>query len=1603
MGDKEASAECRKTSSTQPGYRKRVMRRVNEDSHTQEPVASGTSNWLSGEERSRLEAVQRDWRLSRPAKPYSPWSRYRQPSVDKSSKPSGAVARNDATAHQQTLFERNRIPAVSSLAIQLGPQGIDKKIHETVNEEDEKEKIEENTAVISETPSLLPSHENEKKDELARAEEKQREVVDDDVDAEEEKPIDKSPDGRFLKFDEELGRGSFKTVYRGLDTETGVAVAWCELQESKLNKAERQRFREEAEMLKGLQHPNIVRFYDYWERQDHAGKKRYIVLVTELMTSGTLKMYLKRFKRINIKVLKSWCRQILKGLSFLHSRNPPVIHRDLKCDNIFITGTTGSVKIGDLGLATLKNKSYAKSVIGTPEFMAPEMYEEMYDESVDVYAFGMCLLEMVTGEYPYSECQFPAQIYRKVTTGVKPECFSRIPQQYPEIREIIDRCIRVRREERSTVKQLLSDDFFTPEELIGIRVEIKNRDADLSDVNSEQYRFKENEGLQFAFDIETDKAEEVVQQMIEQQHIPEEDTRMITKLIKDKVEAFKRDREFRHAELKRLREEEQRKQEEEAIRSEMLLRAREKERMEREAAAAFEHQQQVQQQPQQSQQQPQQLRQQQQSQQLSQQQPASASPENDDHHDGSVKHKKSKKKVVIEVLRVVTDETNQQPLVNCRLDTSHKTVTFQFAPDSDKPSVITKKLLDQDCLTSPQVGIVVDQLEKIIQMIVADPVKAVGVKIISFVDSTSANAGVETTVSQSNISNPIASDVSGESNTMLTATSSVQNFQAVQPLSTLKNQSLDQTVTNSTVSQSSLPGTAQLPATSTQQPSVSVLSHAAASNTTTTPSVTSPVPALVPTTATTKTSRFLVTKSTLPVDISSSVTLPSLNSNFQENTVKDAPSIVIAVSNSTSAPSINPSHTVNAPTAVLQHVARGESRTTLEKLESELCKVSGVNPPNNIPNVTNSGSVPPPDLPTVSGGSLPCASLPHTPSVCNNLTHNLTDLNDKLLALSQKMQGEQMEEVAYQSNETVAPVTQTPQSPAITPSLPTASTVPLIPTTLSNIVSGTITPGKTSATPEAGILHVDTLNELADALQKVIHVEPRETGSVPPLGVDIASHIAPFPAEHQSPSTTNMLHAAVTSLQDISSGADRRAVPANDTTKHTLEDMKNITSAGEGGGRGNAKLEDGNHPGVASPNVTSSDEAVSNVLTAATQICSGINTAILDGGSSTTNSAPLAKFENLETALTTTLGTHGCCPTAPHIVNSTHPNYRINNVTNADTQQTDLTQVSSLDGIHMSQQPCITMSEACEAAQKSTSELASMIVPKGAVFHVGTPPPAHFSDSASQTELISTRDPLDHMFSPTTSYNSDYDFQLDEEYNDEDDESIQSLIQRHRLEMELLRERQRRELQLARLRLHHHQLGNGNTLLTTVGGCLARSIDSSGSSPHGPIHIPYHPITSSHITSRLALPSSISLPGSPPQNSFLGQLAPLRDTLPRRAYGTGSLAESARHASVDAALSRRPIHPSAHYPFQISTYTVDQHRHHHHHHHHHHQHHHQQQQQQGNILSNSLDHGYFHAGILSRQPVPTIMHRTSAITEVAPSLNSNIERQLRETFSTPPQ
>ncbi|KAF7240148.1 Serine/threonine-protein kinase WNK3 [Varanus komodoensis] len=330
----------------------------------------------------------------------------------------------------------------------------------------------------------------------------------------------------------------------------------------KLTKVEQQRFKEEAEMLKGLQHPNIVRFYDSWESTVKG--KKCIVLVTELMTSGTLKTYLKRFKVMKPKVLRSWCRQILKGLHFLHTRTPPIIHRDLKCDNIFITGPTGSVKIGDLGLATLMRTSFAKSVIGeysmffcknwnlqvyrTPEFMAPEMYEEHYDESVDVYAFGMCMLEMATSEYPYSECQNAAQIYRK---GIKPASFNKVTD--PEVKEIIEGCIRQNKSERLSIKDLLNHAFFAED--TGLRVELAEDDDGLNsslalrlwveDPKKLKGKHKDNEAIEFSFNLEIDVPEEVSCEMVKSGFFHESDSKAVAKSIRDRIALIKKIRERR--------------------------------------------------------------------------------------------------------------------------------------------------------------------------------------------------------------------------------------------------------------------------------------------------------------------------------------------------------------------------------------------------------------------------------------------------------------------------------------------------------------------------------------------------------------------------------------------------------------------------------------------------------------------------------------------------------------------------------------------------------------------------------------------------------------------------------------------------------------------------------------------------------------------------------------------------------------------------------------------------------------------------------------------------------------------------------------------------
>ncbi|WVZ95776.1 hypothetical protein U9M48_041499 [Paspalum notatum var. saurae] len=260
------------------------------------------------------------------------------------------------------------------------------------------------------------------------------------------------PTGRYGRYTEVLGKGAFKTAFDQLE---GLEVAWNQIKVGDLlrNNDDLERLRSEVRLLKTLKHKNIIKFYNSWLDR----KNNNINFITEVFTSGTLRQYRIKHKKVDIRALKKWSRQILSGLVYLHSHDPPVIHRDLKCDNIFVNGNQGEVKIGDLGLATiLDHARSAHSIIGTPEFMAPELYDEEYNELVDIYAFGMCLLELVTFEYPYCECSNAAQIYKKVSEGEKPGSLAKIGD--PEVKLFIEKCI-AKAHERLSAKELLMDPF----------------------------------------------------------------------------------------------------------------------------------------------------------------------------------------------------------------------------------------------------------------------------------------------------------------------------------------------------------------------------------------------------------------------------------------------------------------------------------------------------------------------------------------------------------------------------------------------------------------------------------------------------------------------------------------------------------------------------------------------------------------------------------------------------------------------------------------------------------------------------------------------------------------------------------------------------------------------------------------------------------------------------------------------------------------------------------------------------------------------------------------------------------------------------------------
>ncbi|MBZ4421850.1 protein kinase [Myxococcus sp. RHSTA-1-4] len=267
-------------------------------------------------------------------------------------------------------------------------------------------------------------------------------------------------DGRRYEVLEELGGGAMGQVFRAMDTELQrrVALKFLIPHESLAEAPMVALLRQEGRAIAQLDHEHIVRIFnvDLWSSEP--GEPPLPFLVMECLEGESLSALLRR-GRPNPRRAMEILDAVAAGLAHAHEHH--IVHRDLKPSNVFIT-RKGVVKILDFGLAWLAAASappdVALSTAGTPPYMAPEQWRgEAQDARTDLWAAGVLLFEMLTGEPPYMG--LPEEIRARVTS---PDPVPSVRERVPTLPETVDRLLAL----------LLAKN---PAERLGSAVELRER------------------------------------------------------------------------------------------------------------------------------------------------------------------------------------------------------------------------------------------------------------------------------------------------------------------------------------------------------------------------------------------------------------------------------------------------------------------------------------------------------------------------------------------------------------------------------------------------------------------------------------------------------------------------------------------------------------------------------------------------------------------------------------------------------------------------------------------------------------------------------------------------------------------------------------------------------------------------------------------------------------------------------------------------------------------------------------------------------------------------------------------------------------------------
>uniref|UniRef100_A0A7N0UZQ8 non-specific serine/threonine protein kinase n=1 Tax=Kalanchoe fedtschenkoi TaxID=63787 RepID=A0A7N0UZQ8_KALFE len=253
-----------------------------------------------------------------------------------------------------------------------------------------------------------------------------------------------------LHIKERVGAGSFGTVHRAEWHGSDVAVKVLTIQDFQDDQLKE--FLREVAIMKRVRHPNVVLFMGAVTKRPH------LSIVTEYLPRGSLYRLIHRSSPGEIIDQRRRLRMALdvaKGVNYLHCLSPPIVHWDLKSPNLLVD-KNWTVKVCDFGLSRFKANTFisAKSVAGTPEWMAPEFLRgEPSNEKSDVYSFGVILWELVTLQQPWNGLS-PAQVVGAVAfqnrrlvipkntspvlASLMEACWASDPAQRPSISSIVE-------------------------------------------------------------------------------------------------------------------------------------------------------------------------------------------------------------------------------------------------------------------------------------------------------------------------------------------------------------------------------------------------------------------------------------------------------------------------------------------------------------------------------------------------------------------------------------------------------------------------------------------------------------------------------------------------------------------------------------------------------------------------------------------------------------------------------------------------------------------------------------------------------------------------------------------------------------------------------------------------------------------------------------------------------------------------------------------------------------------------------------------------------------------------------------------------------------